>query len=65
MSEQRKDGKIKRVKEILFEAEKSLSLEYEKRFSNIRELALYIVNSADKKEKPFSKKKTQKQRKKL
>ena len=55
MSEQRKDGKIKRVKEMLFEAEKSLSLEYEKRFSNIRELALYIVNSADKKEKPFSK----------
>ena len=54
MNEQIKDGKIKKVKGMLFEAEKSLSLEYEKRLSSIRELALYIVALMNKKEKPFS-----------
>ena len=47
--------KIKKAKHLLFEDEKCVSLEYEKRLGQINELSLCIMESLDKKDGRFEK----------
>ncbi len=52
MSETKID-KVKKAKSLLFEDEKALSIEYEKRLGHVKELSLCIMASLDKRKKPF------------
>lgn len=53
MNETNNAEKIKKAKDLLFDTEKVLSVEYEKRLSHVKELSHYIAISVDKREKPF------------